>query len=79
MSTTTTDWQGPATQVPEEQPAEKGLDFFNAVMGRKFLVVAFVGIGIALGHLHYTRQPPVYASFAKVMVLRPQMTFVEDE
>ncbi len=78
MSTTTTDWQGPAAPAPEEQPTEKGLDFFNAVMGRKFLVVAMILIGVGLGHLHYTRQPPVYASFAKVMVLRPQAVIADD-
>ena len=48
-------------------------------MGRKFLVVAFIGIGLALGHLHFTRQPPVYASFAKVMVLRPQTALPNEE
>jgi len=81
VSTTTTDWQAPTPTNPaaaEEQPAEKGLDVFNAIMGRKFLVVAFIGIGIALGHLYYTRQPPVYASFAKVMVLRPQSGLATD-
>jgi len=79
VSTTTTDWQPPNTPAPEEQPTEKGLDFFSAVMGRKFLVVAFIGIGLALGHLHFTRQPPVYASFAKVMVLRPQAVLPDQE
>jgi len=81
VSTTTTDWQQPQPNVPptpEEPASEKGLDIFSAVMGRKFLVVLFLGIGVALGYLHYTHQPAVYASFAKVMVLRPPVAFSED-
>ncbi len=81
MSTTTTEWQQPQPNVPpppEEPGSDKGLDIFAAVMGRKFLVVLFLGIGVALGYLHFTRQPAVYASFAKVMVLRPPVAFAED-
>ncbi|OAI51899.1 hypothetical protein AYO47_06680 [Planctomyces sp. SCGC AG-212-M04] len=79
VSTTTTDWQAPNNPALEEQPNEKGLDFFTAIMGRKFLVVAFIGIGLGLGHLHFTRQPPVFASFAKVMVLRPQSVLPNED
>ncbi len=77
MSTTTTEWQAPA--VPEEAQPEKGLDFLNAILSRKFLVVTCVIIGLVVGHLHFTRQPPVFASFAKVMVIRPPQVFESED
>lgn len=69
---TPADWP---SEIGAEKTAEPGVDFTRAMLGRKWLIILFTGIGLSLAHLQFTRQSPTYASTARILVQRSAMTF----
>ncbi|MBX3441671.1 MAG: polysaccharide biosynthesis tyrosine autokinase [Planctomyces sp.] len=62
---TSADWP---SELPADKPTEPGLDITRALFGRKWLIILFTGVGLGLGHLHFSKQPPTFASYSKIMV-----------
>src|SRR5579862_4481954 len=67
----------------ERKPAELSADFgsdggdsgpglLHSIVRRKWLVVLFATIGGGLGYLNYQREPPVYQSDARILVIKEQ-------
>ena len=49
-----------------------GLDFGQALLHRKWMLIFFVGLGIAAGLVIHNRTHPVYASYAQLRITRYQ-------
>ncbi len=54
-----------------------GLDFGQALLHRKWLLLFFLALGIGAGALIHSRMPPVYASYAQLLIERKQSNIAE--
>lgn len=66
---------GPAVAAAEPQ----GFDIVRVLWRWKFLPILGAIIGMALGYLHYTRQPPQYMANALVQVVSPLPPATRDQ
>ncbi len=65
--------KGSEWQFHNEQTSETpGFDIRSIIWERKWLLLFFGMLGVALGYLEYMKQPPVYRSSAAVLVDRYQ-------
>ena len=62
----------PETQTfaapPQEMPS---FDYFGMLWRRKWLLLLGAMVGVGLGYLYYTKQPPVYQSSAELQITNP--------
>ncbi|MFO1095496.1 MAG: polysaccharide biosynthesis tyrosine autokinase [Planctomycetaceae bacterium] len=69
------------TEVSAEGDARNGagggLDFGQALLHRKWLLLFFLVLGVAGGALVHTRTPPIYASYAQLLIERKQSNIAE--
>lgn len=47
-----------------------GVDLKRVLWGRKWLLLFFAAVGAAIGYLQFTKEPPLYMSNARVLVVR---------
>ncbi|MBL8849872.1 MAG: polysaccharide biosynthesis tyrosine autokinase, partial [Planctomycetaceae bacterium] len=54
-----------------------GLDFGQALLHRKWMLLFLIALGVGAGSLVHSRTEPVYASFAKLYIRQNQPTLVD--
>lgn len=69
------DW--PTEVSPEGDAGGGGLDFGQALLHRKWMLVFFIALGVAAGSLIHTKTDPVYASYAQLLIERNQPLIAE--
>ena len=49
-------------------PMQQGFDIWGPLQRRKYLIALFCLIGTALGYLYYSKTPPTYSSYTRLMI-----------
>src|SRR5262245_19820704 len=55
----------------------QGMDFGQALLHRKWMLLFFIGVGVGVGALIHSRTEPQYASYAKLLIRQNQPTMVD--
>lgn len=59
-------------ELLEPQPSDSGFNVWQFLLRRKWVILFGVVVGLGLGYLYLSRQPPVYKTSSRVMLVRRQ-------
>ena len=63
-----------SSSFPQPHNEPQGFDYLGMMWRRKWLLMFGALVGLGLGYLYYTKQPPVYQSAAEIQISNPNAT-----
>ncbi|HEY3967690.1 MAG TPA: polysaccharide biosynthesis tyrosine autokinase [Planctomycetaceae bacterium] len=66
--------QRPMAYFEQDQSKGSGTEVWRSVLHYKWLILLTTLVGGSLGYLHFVRQPPVFQSTARILIIKEQLS-----
>ena len=61
-------------QLDQDMPKGSSVEVWRSLLHYKWLILLTTLVGGGLGYLHFIRQPPVFQSTARILIIKEQLT-----